>query len=125
MKTVVYMRTNLIKHAISSIHADVLVKACDTHKVLSQKAKDCVESNTEVISQKIAVDALSLSKSARKLGRYWVSLLLRIQQKRRWKGFLSCTTKRCRGTLPIEVRGGCSTTSACPVHQYPKVLPSK
>ena len=52
MKTVVYMRTNLIKHAISSIHADVLVKACDTHKVLSQKAKDCVESNTEVLSQK-------------------------------------------------------------------------
>ena len=75
VKTVVYMRTNLIKHAISSIHADVLVKACDTHKVLSQKAKDCVESNTEVLSQKIAVDASSLSKSARKLGRYWVSLL--------------------------------------------------
>ena len=38
-------------------------------KVLSQKAKDCVESNTEVLSQKIAVDASSLSKSARKLGR--------------------------------------------------------
>ena len=75
VKTVVYIRTNLIKHAISSIHADVLVKACDTHKVLSQKAKDCVESNTEVLSQKMSVDALSLSKSARKLGRYWVDLL--------------------------------------------------
>jgi LPS sulfotransferase NodH len=75
VKTVVYMRTNLIKHAVSSIHADVLVKACDTHKVLSQKAKDCVESNTEALSQRIAVDALSLSKSARKLGQYWVSLL--------------------------------------------------
>ena len=48
VKTVVYMRTNLIKHAISSIHADVLVKACDTHKVLSQKAKDCVESRKQL-----------------------------------------------------------------------------
>ena len=63
VKTVVYMRTNLVKHAISSIHADVLVEACDTHKVLSQRAKDCVESNTDVLSKKIAVDALSLSKS--------------------------------------------------------------
>ena len=75
VKTVVYMRTNLIKHAVSSLHADVLVKACDTHKVLSQRSKDCVEANTEVLSRKIAVDALSLSNSARKLGRYWVDLL--------------------------------------------------
>ena len=75
VKTVVYVRTNTIKHAVSALHAEILVQACDTHKALSDAAKKCAAENKEALGKKISVDARSLSVSARKTGRAWVDLL--------------------------------------------------
>ena len=74
--TVVYARTNLVKRAVSKLHADVLVEHCyGTHKVLSARAHACYEDHKALMDRPLELSAAYLAKSTHKDAELFVDII--------------------------------------------------
>ena len=72
---VVYARTNAVKMAVSLAHSKVLVRYCQTHKVVNEKQMACFKAHKDKLRQKFRVDPTHLVEVAEGLGQMWVDTL--------------------------------------------------
>ena len=72
---VVYVRTNAVKMAVSLAHSKVLVRYCQTHKVVNEKQMACFKAHKDKLRQKFRVDPTHLVEVAEGLGQMWVDTL--------------------------------------------------
>ena len=64
-----------VKMAVSLAHSKVLVRYCQTHKVVNEKQMACFKAHKDKLRQKFRVDPTHLVEVAEGLGQMWVDTL--------------------------------------------------
>jgi len=76
ISTVLYVRSNLIKHHVSKSRAKLLVKLCATHKVhVGHRDEACYEAHRGELRGPLAQDAATISTLSYYLAKEWRSML--------------------------------------------------